>query len=73
MLRGCQSVLRDLDSLIEECNSLDTANKSQVFKRVQLGTENIATLRAGLTANTTLLSSFIRKFVSLLLPFSILY
>ena len=73
VLRGCQSVLRDLDSLIEECNSLDTANKSQVFKRVQLGTENIATLRAGLTANTTLLSSFIRKFVSLLLPFSILY
>ena len=63
VLKGCQSVLWDLNSLIETYNSLAFANNtSHVFKRVKLGTEDIATLRARLTSNTVLLSSFVRRF-----------
>ena len=62
VLRGCQSVLEDLNSLIEKWNSLSSATTSQVFKRVKLGTEDITTLRARLISNTGLLSSFIRRF-----------
>ena len=62
VLKGCQSVLRDLNSLIEKYNSLAMANKSQVFKRVQLGTEDVTALRVRLATNATLLSSFIRRF-----------
>ena len=64
MLKGCQNVLEDLNSLIEKYNSLASAstNTSQVLKRVKLGAEDIATLRARLTSNTTLLSSFIQRF-----------
>ena len=61
-LKGCQSVLRDLNSLIEKYGSLASTNTGQVFQRVKLGTEDIATLRARLTSNATLLSSFIRRF-----------
>lgn len=61
-LKGCQSVLGDLNSLLEKYNSLASTNTSQVFKRVKLGTEDIATLRARLATNAILLSSFIRRF-----------
>ena len=61
-LTGCKSTLEDLNSLIEKYNSLACAKTSQVFRRVQLGTEDIVTLRARLTSNATLLSSFIRRF-----------
>ena len=60
-LKSCQSVLEDLNSLIEKYRSLASTNKRLVFKRVKLGTEDIATLRARLTSNATLLSSFIRR------------
>ena len=62
-LQGCQSVLEDLNSLIEKYKSLDSANRMQIFKRVKLGTEDIMTLRARLTSNTISLSNFIRRFV----------
>ena len=62
VLKGCQNVLEDLNSLIEKYNSLSSASPSQVLKRVKLGAEDIATLRARLTSNTTLLSSFIQRF-----------
>ena len=62
VLKGCRSILGDLNSLIEKYNSLAPANTSQAFQRVMLGTEDIATLRARLTSNATLLSSFIRRF-----------
>ena len=62
VLKGCQSVLGDLNSLIGKYNNLASASTSQVFQRVRLGTEDIATLRARLTSNATLLSSFIRRF-----------
>ena len=69
VLKGCQSILEDLNSLIDKYNSLapNSTNKSQAFQRVMLGMEDIATLRARLISNTTLLSSFIRRFDTLLL------
>ena len=62
VLKGCQSVLEDLNSRVEKYKSLASTNKRLVFKRVKLGTEDIATLRARLISNTTLLSSFIQRF-----------
>ena len=80
VLRGCQNLLEDPDSLIGKYNSLAPASTStstsistsrstsQVLQRVRLGTslvlgtEDITTLRARLTSNTTLLSSFIQRF-----------
>ena len=61
VLEGCQNVLRDLDALIEKYNTLASAGRSQVFQRIKLGTEDIVTLRARLTSNTTLLNSFIQR------------
>ena len=63
-LEGCQSVLEDLNSLIEKYNSLASTNKRQVFKKVKLGTEDIATLRARLMSNTISLNGFIQRFDS---------
>ena len=62
VLKGCQSVLEDLNSLVEKYKRLASTNKRLVFKRVKLGMEDIATLRARLTSNATLLSSFIQRF-----------
>ena len=61
VLEGCQNVLKDLDALIEKYNALASANTSQVFRRIKLGTEDIVTLRARLTSNTILLNSFIQR------------
>ena len=77
VLKGCQNVLEDLDTLIEKYNSLASASASaststsQVLQRMKLGasqvlgTEDIATLRARLTSNTTMLNGFIQRFVIL--------
>ena len=62
VLEGCQGVLEDLNSLIEEYDSLASANKHQVLKRIKLSTEDISTLRARLISNTVLLNSFIQRF-----------
>ena len=62
VLKGCQSVLEDLNSLIEKYNSLASANRSQVLKKVQFGTEDIATLRIKLISNISLLNGFIQRF-----------
>ena len=78
VMRGCQNLLEDLDSLIGKYNSLapaststgttTTTSTSQVLQRVKLGaglalgTEDIATLRARLISNTTLLNGFIQRF-----------
>ena len=61
VLKGCQSVLENLNSLIEKYKSLASTNRGLVFKRVKLGTEDIATLRARLTSNIVLLSGFIQR------------
>ena len=62
VLKGCQSVLRDLNSLIKKYKSLASTKRRLVFKRVKLGTKDIAALRARLTSNVTLLGIFIRRF-----------
>ena len=61
VLEGCENVLKDLDALIKKYNALASANTSQVFRRIKLGTEDIVTVRARLTSNTTLLNSFIQR------------
>lgn len=62
-LKSCQGVLEDLNShIIEKYKNLDSTNRMPIIKRVKLGTEDIVTLRARLTSNATLLSSFIRRF-----------
>ena len=72
-MRGCRSVLEDLNSLIEKYNSLSSANTYQVFKKVKLGTEDIATLRARLISNTGLLNGFIQRFDILTLACEYIY
>ena len=62
ILKGSQDVLEDLNSLIEKYHSLSSANTSQIFKRVKLGKEDIATLRIRLISNTGLLNGFIQRF-----------
>ena len=62
VLRSCQGVLEDLNSLIEKYNSLASAKSGQIVKKVQFGTEDIATLRARLGLNIGLLNSFIQRF-----------
>lgn len=62
VLQGCKNVLVDLNSLIKKYNSLSSASTSQVFKRVKLSVEDIATLRTRLISNTVLLHGFIQMF-----------
>ena len=62
VLRGCQNVLEDLDSLIVKYSSLASVSPSQAIKRIKLGTEDIATLRVRTISNTTLLNGFIQRF-----------
>ena len=76
LLEGCQNVLKDLDTFFEKYNALASANTSQVFRKIKLGTE-IVILQARLTLNTTkLLNSFIQRLdiatITLLLLLSIL-
>ena len=65
ILEGCQSVLWDLNSLIEKYKiykSLASTNMGPVPRKVKLGAEDIETLGARLASNTALLSSFIQRF-----------
>ena len=68
ILKGCENVLKELDSLIVKYDGLDSAN---IFQRVKFGGKDIATLRERLVLNTGLLNSFIQRFVFLLLLLSI--
>ena len=62
ILRGCRSVLEDLNSFIKEYKSVASTSRRLNFKRVKVGTEDIAKLRSRLTSNTILLNSFIQRF-----------
>ena len=62
VLEGCRNILEDLDALIIKYNSIASTSTSQVIQRIKLGTEDIATLRARLTLNITLLNGFIQRF-----------
>ena len=63
-LQGCQNILEDLNSLIEEYNSLASSSTGQVLKRIKLGTEDLANLRLRLISNTGLLHSFVQRSVN---------
>ena len=85
VMRGCQNLLEDLDSLIRKYNSLASASTcsgtstGQVLQRVKLGagmalgTEDLATLRARLISNTTLLNGFIQRFDILTISIKSIY
>ena len=73
VLKGCHNVLKDLNSLIENYNTLASGNMGSIFRRVRFGVKDIATLRARLISNTGLLNSFIQRLIPLLLLFNILY
>ena len=63
ILKGCQSVLEDLNSqVIEKYKGLASTNTSQALERIKFGMEDIPNLRARITSNATLLSSFIGRF-----------
>ena len=63
VLKGCQNILEELDSLILRYNTLASPGTSHnILQRIKLSAEDIATLRARLTSNTTLLSIFIQRF-----------
>jgi len=63
ILEGCINVLGDLDRLRIKYMSLGSApgSSSQAIDRIRWGQENIVDLRARLTSNTTLLTSFIAR------------
>lgn len=63
ILKGCKSVLEELNSYIEKNNRSASTNKRLVFKRVKLDRDiDIALLRERLISNVTSLSSFIQRF-----------
>ena len=57
VLEGCHSVLKDLNSFIENYTSSASADKSKLGT-----TEDIVTLRARLTLNLVSLNGFIQRF-----------
>ena len=67
VLRGCQSVLQDLNSFIEKYKRLASINKRLVLNRVKLGKEDITALEVQLISNTVLLNGFVRRCVICLL------
>ena len=62
VLRSCQGVLEDLNSLIEKYNSLASAKSGQIVKKVQFGAEDIAALRARLILHIGSVNGFIQRF-----------
>ena len=63
VLRGCQSVLQDLNSFIEKYQRLASINKRLVLNRVRLGKVDITVLQVQLISNTVLLNGFVRRCV----------
>jgi len=57
--QGCESVLSDLQSLVDKYESLGSMTK-RTWDRMRWGSEDIAELRARLTSNTVMLTAFIR-------------
>lgn len=55
---GCDSVLVDLQSLVQKYQSLGTQSK-RTWDRMKWGNEDIAEIRARLTSNATMLTAFI--------------
>ena len=62
VLKGCQNILEDLDALIIKYSSIASASTGQIIQRIQLGAEDISSLRIRLISNTGLLNGFIQRF-----------
>ena len=60
VLKGCQSLLKDLDSLIDDYTS-GKGKTRQAFKKVMLGSDDIGTLRVRIISNTNLLNGLIQR------------
>ena len=60
VLKGCQIVLADLNSLFEKYKRLASINKRLMLIRLK---EDIETLQVRLISNTGLLKGFVRRFV----------
>jgi hypothetical protein len=56
---GCHHVLKDLDNLYKEYQSLGTQSR-RTWDRMKWGSENIGELRARLISNTGLLTAWMR-------------
>ena len=68
VLKGCQSVLEDLNSLFEKYKRRAFTNRRLPFLGVKLGKENIISLQERLIFNTGLLHGFVRRFVVQIVP-----
>jgi len=66
VLQGCQNVLKDLDELLVRYGTMNSdpgLGVGRAVDRVKWGQENITGLRMRLTSNTTLLNTFISRYV----------
>jgi len=66
-LQGCENVLKDLDNLLTKYKRLGSPQGSSLraLDQARWGQEDIVTLRARLTSNTTLLNTFIARYLQL--------
>ncbi|KAI4243321.1 MAG: hypothetical protein L6R40_003493, partial [Gallowayella cf. fulva] len=55
--KGCEQVLKDLDTLLAKYDSLGTQSR-RVFDRMRLGNEDVNGIRKRLILNVTLLDAF---------------
>ena len=69
VLKGCQGVLEDLNSLIEKYKRLASTSQKLVLWRSRPGGGDIAALQTRLISQTGLLNSFVRRFVVPVIPF----
>ena len=61
VLKGCEGVLADLNSLVGKYKSLDSTDNCLDWNRIKFSNEDIATLRQRLISNTGFLSHFVRR------------
>ena len=62
VLKSCESVLEDLNSLIVKYNILACVQTNEVVKKINPTAEGIATLRAKLISGTVSLNDFIQRY-----------
>jgi len=65
IFQGCSNVLKDLDNLLTKYNP-PQGSSLRALDRARWGQEDIVGLRARLTSNTTLLNTFVARYLQLL-------
>ena len=63
VLKGCQSVLEDLNSFVGKYQRLASMNRRLVLNRVKLGKEDITALQGQLVSIMVLLKGLVRRCV----------